>query len=147
MASAPTVTKVLDGFLAARATTASETGLDRCRGVVECLRAYVEAEGAPTVDDLTAYRLTHDGGREPTEHEFAAVLAVIEHVTGFFQTLSADGPDAETIAPATGCADAADVVRDLADWLVQRRMVDDDVADHLARYTHLYDGDGQRTGT
>ena len=148
MASAPTVTKVLDGFLAARAATASETGLDRCRSVVGCLRSYVEAQGAATVDDLTAYRLTHDAGREPTEHEFAAVLAVIEHVTGFFQGLSANGPDAHaTATPAIDCADAADVVREFADWLVQRRLVDDDVADHLARYTHLYDGDGQRTGT
>lgn len=142
MGGAATATKVLDGFLAARATTASEVRLVRCREVVGALRAYVDGCGSAPIDDLTAYRLTHDAGREPTEHELAAVLAVIEHVTGFFESLSADGPDAS----GPDCAAAADVVRELAGWLALRRLVDADVAEHLDRYTHLYDG-GQRTGT
>ncbi len=137
MSNAPTATKVLDGFLAARAASASDAELVCCREVVGSFRTYVESCGAAPVDDLTARRLTHDAGREPTEHELAAVLSVIGHVTGFFERQTSNGSD---------LADAADVVRDLAGWLVQRRLVDEDVAEHLGRYTHLYDG-GQRTGT
>jgi hypothetical protein len=143
VSSTPTATKVLDGFLAARVAAASDERIARCREVTGALRTYVEARGAAAVDDLTAYRLTHDDrGREPTEHELAAVLAVIEHVTGFFKSLTED----ESGAPTTTPVAAADVIRELAGWLVQRRLVDDDVAEHLDRYTHLYDGD-QRTGT
>ena len=141
MAGAATATRVLDGFLAARASNASEARFARCCEVVGAFRTYVEGCGPTSIDDLTAYRLTHDTGREPTEHELAAVLAVIEHVTGFFESISAGGADA-----STDCAEAADVVRELAGWLTQRRLVDADVAEHLDRYTHLYDGD-QRTGT
>lgn len=137
MSNASTATKVLDGFVAARTATASGGTLLCCREVVASFRTYVETLGAAPVDDLTAYRLTHDAGREPTEHELAAVLSVIEHVTGFFESQTSKG---------LNLADAADVVRGLAGWLVQRRLIDEDVAEHLGRYTHLYDGD-QRTGT
>jgi len=139
MTSAATTTKVLDGFAAAWAVTASAEGAGRVDEVIGSLRTYVDARGAAAIDDLTAYRLTHDAGRAPTEHELAAVLAVIEHVPGFFQTLASRSEP--TDLPA-----AADVVRDLALWLVERRLVDADVARHLERYTHLYD-EGRRTGT
>jgi hypothetical protein len=137
MSSAPTATKVLDGFLAARAATTPDAKLACRHEVVDSFRTYVETRGAAPVDDLTARRLTRDAGREPTEHELAAVLSVIELVPGFFESQTSKGLD---------LADAADVVRDLAGWLVQRRLVDEDVAEHLGRYTHLYDG-GERTGT
>ena len=139
MASAPTATKVLDGFVAARAITATAETLGRTTEAIGGLRTYVEQHGAAPIDELTAYRLTHDGARAPTEHELAAVLAVIEHVTGFFETLA-------TRPGSTDLSDAADAVRDLAIWLVERGLVDADVAIHLERYTHLYDGD-RRTGT
>lgn len=142
MSSAPTATRVLDAFLADRAATASEAQRVRCGQVIESLRIYVDARAITPIDDLTAHRLTHDAGREPTEHELAAVLAVIEHVTGFFKTLSADG----SARSATDCTDAADAVRELAAWLAQRRLLDEVLAGHLDRYTHQYDGD-QRTGS
>jgi hypothetical protein len=140
MTNAPTATRVLDGFEAARAVMASGEPMDRTREVIGWLRTYVEDRGAVVIDDLTAHRLVREVGRTPTEHELAAVLSVIEHVTGFFEHLSAGSADSSDLA------DAADVVRDLATWLTERGLVDHEVGVHLERYTHLYDDD-QRTGT
>lgn len=135
MAGVPTATKVLDGFLAARAASVVPAALAADREVVGWLRACVSARGLEPIDDLTAYLLSHSTGRLPTGPELAAVLAVVEAIPDFF---AAYLPGTVGASPAQ-VAHAALVVRLLGRWLLARGLVDTDICEHLARYTSLYD--------
>lgn len=136
MTGARIPTVVLDGFLAARAASVAPSAVDRDREVVAWLRDCIEARGVEPIDDLTAYLLSHSTGRLPTERELAAVLSVVECIPEFFRGWL---PAAAGASPDQ-LADAALMVRLLGRWLLARRLVDEDVCEHLARYTSLYDG-------
>lgn len=143
MAGVPTATKVLDGFLAARAASVVPAALAADREVVGWLCASVSARGVEPIDDLTAYLLSHSTGRLPTDRELAAVLAVVEAIPDFF---SAYLPGTVGASPAQ-VTHAAHVVRLLGRWLLARRLVDADIYAHLACYTSLYDGEGNEAGS
>ena len=143
MGGAPTATKVLDGFLAARAASAVPAALAADREVIGWLRDCVYARGVEPIDDLTAYLLSHSTGRLPTDRELAAVLAVVEAIPDF---LSAYLPGTVGASHAQ-VAHAALVVRLLGRWLLARQLVDADICEHLARYTSPYDGAGDEAGS
>jgi len=67
MAHVPTATKVLDGFLAARAASVAPPTVDRDREVVGWLFDCVQARGVEPIDDLTAYLLSHTAVRTKEE--------------------------------------------------------------------------------
>lgn len=135
MAHVPTATKVLDGFLAARAASVAPPTVDRDREVVGWLFDCVQARGVEPIDDLTAYLLSHSTGRLPTDRERTAVLSVVECILEFFDAWL---PAAVGASP-TQLAHASLVVQGLGRWLRVRELVDDDVCEHLARYTSQYE--------
>lgn len=141
MTGVRTATVVLEGFLAARSASVPPSALDRDREVVGWLRDCVEARGVERIDDLTAYLLSHSTGRLPTDRELGAALAVVECIPEFFR----DWLPVTVRASPDQLGDAAHMVRLFGRWLLARRLVDEGVCEHLARYTRLYDS--QDAGT
>lgn len=135
MTNAPTATMVIDRFLAARAATVAPRTYERDYEAIWWFRDFVDTRGMPPVDELTAYRLSHETGRVPSGFELDAVLCLVEGVTDFFANWLSD----EVHATPGQIAMAAIVMRAFGRWLLDRGLVDEDVADSLARFTQHYD--------
>jgi len=140
MTERPTATIVLDGFLAAWGAASSLPDEDRV--VVAWLREFLETLGLEPIDDLTAYLLSHSTGRLPTDRELGAALTVVEVIPEFFT-----GWLSRVVgAKPEQMHNAARVVSLLGCWLLARRLVDQDVCEHVTHLTSVYDEEGWTEG-
>lgn len=134
MTNAPTATVVIERFLSARGPTVAPRTYDRDCEAMSRFREFADALPLPTIDELTARRLSRETGRSPSELELEAVLGLVEGIPDFF------GAWLPTRRASPGqVAMTAIVIRIFGRWLLEHGLVDDDVAESLARYTQLYD--------
>ena len=135
MTNAATATAVIDRFLACRAASVAASTYERDAEAIGWFRAFADARELPALDEFTAYRLSRETGRAPSEYELDAVLTLVEGVSEFFSTWLPEAISASRVQTSM----AAIVVRIFGRWLFERDLVDEDVADSLARFTKLYD--------